>query len=207
MIAFAHIFPGTAHEAELSQNIHIPEASHMERLIIPCRTEAWYKHVRPPDWGKAPPPRTGLIVNYLCRQLKLCPKLDTVIFSVYEREPELDPARWCSKRINGVLIRSYTNGEDELIHFRRLELLMVNPDLYADYDADELDECNGKDHRWVDHTSYKGCVVLPDVLDKVYKELGGEGRAWKTPGRALELPDKAWRLLQRGLGRAKRVIA
>ena len=138
-------------------------------------------------------------------QLKNCPSLTTVHFCCFGVDPDPDPLKWCFKRTNGVLIRTYTNGIDEFVHLRRLELLKVNPKLYEAYEPDEMDECNGSDHRWVDQTSYKGIRVLDDVLEQVYKAAGAHKQDWLEPGRGLSLPDKAWRALERGYKKARKM--
>lgn len=138
-------------------------------------------------------------------QLRDCPSLTTVYFCTYGTDPNPDPLKWCSKRTNGILIRTYSNGTEEFIHLRRLELLKVNSDLYKAYCEDELDECHGNDHRWVDNTSYKGYRVLEDVLEQVYKLAKEYNKEWTEPGRGMSLPDKAWRALERGYKRAKKM--
>ena len=104
-----------------------------------------------------------------------------------------------------MLIRSYTDstGAEIFFHLRRLQLIKSTPKVYIDY-GNIKSGCTGKDHEWIDHTWYKGYRVVDDTLDKVYKEIGGEGGGWITPGRGLTMSDKAWRVLQRGLKQAIR---
>jgi hypothetical protein len=169
-----------------------------------CRRSNWHRSIKPPGWATVAPPR-GYVIPSTVAQLRACPSLTTVYFSVYGAEPNPDPLKWCTKRTNGILVRTYSNGVDEFVHLRRLELLKVNSELYNDYNGDELDICNGKDHRWVDHTSYKGYRVLDDVLEQVYKSSGGQKKDWTEPGRDMSLPEKAWRALERGFKKVRKM--
>ncbi|KAK6906164.1 hypothetical protein I203_100148 [Kwoniella mangroviensis CBS 8507] len=186
------------------ENTLIPPFSSLRTILIPCRTPKWYRHLSPPDWAKAPPPRNSISPHVISHLLE-APNLLAVQFSSLSSltiNEVLDSSQWCDKRVNGVLIRSYINeitGE-ELFHFRRLELLIVQPKIYDSTYEDRYDgmkECKGDevDHRWVDHTSFRNATVPPPILKKVYK-TSGEKLDWTTPGRGISLPETAWEVLR-----------
>lgn len=173
-------------------------------MIIPCRTAEWATKSKN-DWGKAPPP-LNFIAPSTIQQLRECPSLHTVHFGVQCHEPSYDPMSWCSQRTSGILIRSYTNGIDDFFHLRRLELVRGTPKLYRDYDPPLDARCSVpcKSQKWTDHTFYKGYRVLDDTMEKIYKDIKGEGRYWTSPGRGMSMSDKSWRHLQRDLKKAMR---
>ncbi|WVQ63768.1 uncharacterized protein L199_001922 [Kwoniella botswanensis] len=186
------------------ENILIPPFPSLRSILIPCRSPKWYRHLSPPDWAKAPPPRNS-ISPHVISHLQAAPNLLAVQFSCLSSlstSEVLDSSQWCDKRVNGVLIRSYLNeitGE-QFYHLRRLEFLVVQPKLYDSTYKDRYDgmkECKGDevDHRWVDHTSFKSATVPSPILKKVYKTLG-EKLDWTTPGRGISLPESAWEVLR-----------
>ncbi|WRT69215.1 uncharacterized protein IL334_006199 [Kwoniella shivajii] len=187
------------------ENILIPPFPSLQAIVIPCRTTKWYRHLAPPDWAKAPPPRNS-ISPHVITHLRSAPNVVAVQFSCLSSlssEEVLSSPTWCDKRVNGVLLRSYLNNisGEEFYHLRRLELLTVQPKIY-DYTYSEkykeLKGCKGDeiDHRWVDHTWYKSVPVPPPILKKVYKLLGAKSQ-WTNPGRGLELPESAWEVLRK----------
>ncbi|WWD06890.1 hypothetical protein V865_004987 [Kwoniella europaea PYCC6329] len=186
------------------ENILIPPFPSLRSILIPCRSPKWYRHLSPPDWAKAPPPRNS-ISPHVISHLQEAPNLLAVQFSCLSSlsiDEVLDSSQWCDKRVNGVLIRSYLNETtgEQFYHLRRLELLVVQPKLYDSTYEDRYDgmkECKGEevDHRWVDHTSFKNATVPPPILKKVYKTLG-EKLDWTTPGRGMLLPESAWEVLR-----------
>ncbi|WVW79504.1 hypothetical protein I302_101473 [Kwoniella bestiolae CBS 10118] len=186
------------------ENIFMPPFPALKTILIPCRTPKWYRHLSPPDWAKAPPPRNS-ISPHVISHLRDAPNLLAVQFSCLSTltiEEVSDSVQWCDKRVNGVLIRSYLNevtGE-EFYHLRRLELLTVQPKIYdstykGQYECMKKCQGNEVDHRWVDHLSYKNAMVPPPILKKVYK-CSGEKSGWQIPGRGLALPESAWVVLR-----------
>jgi hypothetical protein len=138
----------------------------------------------------------GLIPAHTVDRLRECLKFGTIIFSATS-DPDRNPSTWCHKRINGSIIRSYSNGVDDMFHIRRLELLNVDPKLYDEYDPEFTYECDGgTDHVWKDQTYFEGREVPIPILDQIYQMIG-EKRTWSTPGRELKLPDEAWTLLKK----------
>ncbi|WWC63893.1 uncharacterized protein I303_106498 [Kwoniella dejecticola CBS 10117] len=182
------------------ENILVPPFPSMRTILVPCRTPKWSRHLTAPDWAKAPPPRNSIsphVITHL-RQAQSLLAVQFSCLSTLSVEEVLDCSGWSEKRVNGVLIRCYTNQAtgEEFYHFRRLELLSVQPKIYDQSYQDDYEAMKQEvESRWVDHTSFKNATVPPPILNKVYKLLG-QRIEWTTPGRALEMPESAWDVLR-----------
>ncbi|WWD21285.1 hypothetical protein CI109_105769 [Kwoniella shandongensis] len=120
------------------ENIHLPPFQSLRTILIPCRSPKWYRRLNLPDWAKAPPPRFS-ISSHTITQLRQTPSLLQVQFIVVSSSNGGIPVPvpvpvdvWCDKRVNGVLVRSYTHPRtgEEMYHLRRLALLSIQPKLY-----------------------------------------------------------------------------
>ena len=103
------------------------------------------------------------------------------------------PSDWCPLNIQGVLIRSYSNGTDSLVHFRGLE---TAPDAYhSDISIRPRNDCHHHDD-WFDLAIFSTeKLVSEDILSQVYT-LAEDSKDWEEPGRDLELPEGAWDVLR-----------
>ncbi|WVQ93090.1 hypothetical protein IAU59_000154 [Kwoniella sp. CBS 9459] len=136
-------------------NIYIPPFPSLKYIQVPCRSPRWHRHTKPPEWAKAPPPGTSISAPMI-RHLRAAPELLVVQFGTIMQSSSssstyaslelrlnspvvtdldmgmLNSDRWYNRRVNGVLIRSYVNPVtgDEFYHFRRMELLKVDPKFY-----------------------------------------------------------------------------
>ncbi|WWC72967.1 uncharacterized protein I206_106931 [Kwoniella pini CBS 10737] len=182
------------------ENILVPPFASLKVILVPCRTTKWSRHLAAPDWAKAPPPRNS-ISPHVINHLRQAPNLLAIQFSCLSNlsiEEALDSSKWNDKRVNGVLIRCYTNQAtgEEFYHFKRLELLTVQPKIYDHQYAEKYETMRkAGEIRWVDHTSFRNATVPPPILNKVYKLLG-QSIEWQEPGRNMELPESAWQVLR-----------
>jgi hypothetical protein len=128
-------------------------------VIIPCRGKKWLTG----DSGYLlePPPERGTIGEAAMETILRLPLLTTVRFSSLDTTP-VTPAIWRNLRENGVLIRSYTTGDEQFYHIRRLDL--------------EMSLRSGKEQVWTDSTYYEGDPIPEAVLDQVYEIKGRNTR-------------------------------
>ena len=103
---------------------------------------------------------------------------------------KLTTAEWCGSNIQGVLVRTYTNGREHLLHLRGRR---TPPNVY--HGSEDLRQVDCRHHDdWFDLAIWNTEQRLSDeVLSSVYALLG-ESLEWEKPGRALELPEEAWAL-------------
>lgn len=157
------------------------------------------------------------------RPIRACPNVRMIEFyPQYDAEgPSPQVGRWCKDR-SGILIRSYTNGTDELFHYQTFsrsklwtkfdvstalpnqirfgESARYHHGFYWEHQVTGRLWVNlyviAKTPSWEESVSFSCRCVPEEVIAKVF-HLAGEQwlNDWTTPERDLTLPERAWELL------------
>ena len=106
---------------------------------------------------------------------------------------DLRPSQWCAHGIEGLLIRTYSNGSENLTHIRGRKSCTHHGD-------PTLPEALRTDciahHDWIDVGVYNGQYrVSKKQLSKVYWLLGVP-KEFTQPERNMTLPEDAWAVLR-----------
>lgn len=181
----------------------------MERLIYRTRHQTPLYDIKTipiptpsgPDLVVVVPPRT-------LSQLSLAPRLSMIQFT---RDVDLEftkqtlPEKWMDAGIRGMVIRTYSNGNNQLVHLSTLTRSVLADDgsgmqrLSMEHHLEQEDISDmyrvGDVLPWEHAIALDGEAVSAELMDRAFGGAGGEDWRSRQVGRNMSLTASMWNVL------------